>query len=200
MKIAHYFRRGRSLSIRFKSKIGYQQNYSSFGHILIDRTCGLISFDMQTLQTINGYRLTKDKLNFNEAITLLCSFGMVDLDRSLQPHFGSGGYSVHSCVHSWTVFVLNKEWDESLARLALTCVASEVPSTNEKHWWVLQRRLFHHATRQALFIADGKIDVHGLHWAFHNLGDLYAHQGKLAEAEKMYIRADQKNDESRRRE
>jgi tetratricopeptide (TPR) repeat protein len=134
-------------------------------------------------------KLTEDKLNFNEAITLLCSFGMVDPDRSLEQQFGSGGYSIHSCVHSWTVFVLNKEWDESLARLALTCVASEVPSTNEKHWWVLQRQLLQHATRQALFIADGKLHIGGLHWACHNLGCLYADQGKLAEAEKMYVRA-----------
>ena len=134
-------------------------------------------------------KLTKDKLNFNEAITLLCSFGMVDLDRSPQQQFGSGVYSVHSCVHSWTVFVLNKEWDESLARLALTCVASEVPGTNEKHWWLLQQRLLQHATRQALFILDGKINLDGLHWAFHTLCDLYANQGKIAEAEAMYIRA-----------
>ena len=63
---------------------------------------------------------------------LLCSFGLVNVDRSLQQQFGFGGYSVHSCVHSWTVFVLNGEWDKGLARLALTCVALEVPSTNEK--------------------------------------------------------------------
>lgn len=40
---------------------------------------------------------------------------------------------MHSCVHSWTVFVPNEEWDEGLARLALTCVASEVPSIDEKN-------------------------------------------------------------------
>jgi tetratricopeptide (TPR) repeat protein len=38
-------------------------------------------------------------------------------------------------------------------------------------------------------IVDSKVDVDGLDWAFHNLGDLYADQGKLAEAEAMYIRA-----------
>jgi hypothetical protein len=45
-------------------------------------------------------KLTQDELNFNEAITLLCSFGLVDPDRSLQQQLGSGGYSVHSCIHS----------------------------------------------------------------------------------------------------
>src|SRR5207249_4676317 len=77
-----------------------------------------------------------------------------------------------------------------------TCVASKVPSTNEKHWWLLQRRLLQHATRQALFIVDGTVDMDGLHWAFHNLGDLYADQGKLPEAEKMYIRALQGKEEA----
>jgi tetratricopeptide (TPR) repeat protein len=132
-------------------------------------------------------KLTEDELNFNEAVALLCSFGLVDADRSLQHQSRSGGYSVHSCVHSWMVFVLNKEWDEALARLAVTCVASEVPNTSEKDWWLLQRQLLPHAIQQKLFIMDGKVD--GLDWAFHNLGLLYAEQGKLADAEKMYIRA-----------
>ena len=100
---------------------------------------------------------TKDELNFNEAITLLCTFGLVDPDRSSQQEVGARRYSVHSCVHSWIVFVLNKEWDKSHARLALTCVASEVPDTNEKHWWLSQRRLLQHATRQAFFIVDAKV-------------------------------------------
>ncbi|TVY12481.1 Nephrocystin-3, partial [Lachnellula arida] len=141
-------------------------------------------------------KLTEDELNFNEAVTLLCSFGLVDLNRSLQQQFGSGGYSVHSCMHSWIVFVLNKEWDEGFAKLALTCVASEVPSTNEKDWWLLQRRLLQHATRQNVFIGDGQVDMDGLDWAFHNLGNLYADQGKLAEAEAMYNRALQGNEEA----
>ncbi|EDO03050.1 hypothetical protein SS1G_05528 [Sclerotinia sclerotiorum 1980 UF-70] len=134
-------------------------------------------------------KLMKDELNFNEAITLLCTFGLVDPDRSPQQQVGARGYSIHSCVHSWIVFVLNKEWDKSLAHLALTCVASEVPDTNEKYWWLSQRRLLQHATRQAFFIEDAKVDIDGLYWEFHNLGVLYSDQGKLAEAEKMYLRA-----------
>jgi tetratricopeptide (TPR) repeat protein len=68
-------------------------------------------------------------------------------------------------------------------------VALEVPATNEKHWWLSLRRLLQHATRQAFFILDAKVDVDGLYWVFHNLGTLYSNQGKLAEAEKMYLRA-----------
>ncbi|TGO56023.1 hypothetical protein BCON_0083g00150 [Botryotinia convoluta] len=134
-------------------------------------------------------KLTKDELNFNEAITLLCTFGLVDPDRSSQQQIGARGYSVHSCVHSWIVFVLNKEWDKSLARLALICTASEVPYTNEKYWWLTQRRLLQHAIRQTFFIEDAKVYIDGLYLEFHNLGNLYRDQDKLAEAEKMYCRA-----------
>ncbi|TVY64282.1 Vegetative incompatibility protein HET-E-1, partial [Lachnellula suecica] len=134
-------------------------------------------------------RLTKDELSFHEAIALLCTFGLVDIDRSQQYQCGPGRYNMHSCVHSWTMFVLNREWDESFARLALTCVASEVPSTDERDWWLLQRRLLQHATRQKVFIIDAQVDMDGLDWTFFNLGILYANQGKLAEAEAMYTRA-----------
>src|SRR5579871_2893677 len=57
-------------------------------------------------------KLTEDELSFNEAVALLCNFGLVDADWSRQQQSGTGGYSVHSCVHSWTIFVLNKEWDD----------------------------------------------------------------------------------------
>ncbi|KAK6611224.1 NB-ARC and TPR domain protein [Botrytis cinerea] len=134
-------------------------------------------------------RLTKDELNFNKAVTLLCTFGLVDPDRSPQQQVGPRGYSVHSCVHSWIMFVLNKEWDKSLAYVALTCVALEVPNTSEKYWWLTQRRLLQHAIRQDFFIEDTKEDIEGLYWGFHKLGLLYSDQGKLAEAEVMYLRA-----------
>ena len=118
--------------------------------------------------------LTKDELNFNEAIALLCSFGLVDPDGALQQQFGSGGYSVHSCVHSWTVFVLNKEWDEGLARLALRYIASKIPMRDETDLWMLQWRLLQHAIRQEQAILEDKMDMEGMEWALHSLGMLFS--------------------------
>jgi tetratricopeptide (TPR) repeat protein len=141
-------------------------------------------------------KLTEDELSFSEAIRLLCNYGLVDADLSFRQLSGSGGYSVHSCVHSWSMSILNKEWDDRLARLALTCIAAEVPSRNEKNWWLLQRRLLQHATRLEHFIVDGKVDSDGIDWTLHNLGYLYADQGKLAEAEAMYTRALQGKEEA----
>jgi tetratricopeptide (TPR) repeat protein len=134
-------------------------------------------------------KLTEDKLSFNEAVRLLCNYGIVDPDLSFHKQCRSRGYSMHSCVHSWTVSVLNKEWDESLAKLALTCIASEIPSNDEKDWWLLQRRLLRHALRHEQFITDSKVKTEGMEWTLCCLGDLYRNQGKLAEAEAMVIRA-----------
>ncbi|KAF2228463.1 HET-domain-containing protein [Viridothelium virens] len=127
--------------------------------------------------------LTDNELSYNRAVRLLCNYGLVDPDRPFQHEVGSGGYSVHSCVHSWTVFVLNMEGDDGMARLALTCVASENPLRDARNSWILQRRLFQHAARQEQLIEDGKVDLDGMEWALHSLGALYADQGKLAEAE-----------------
>jgi tetratricopeptide (TPR) repeat protein len=140
--------------------------------------------------------LTKDELNFNEAVALLYSFGLVNPDGALKQQFGSGGYSVYSCVHSWIVFVLNKEWDKSFARLALHCVASKVPMRDETDSWMLQRRLLQHAVRQKQAILEDKVDMEGMEWALYTLGILFSDQGKLAEAEAMYIRALQGHEEA----
>ncbi|KAF2463438.1 HET-domain-containing protein [Lindgomyces ingoldianus] len=135
-------------------------------------------------------KLTEDELSFNEAVRLLCEYGLAHPEPSLGQRFGSEGYGVHSCVHSWAISVLNSEWDNGLARLALTCVASEVPSTDVDKWWLLQQRLLQHVARHEQFTMNGNVDVEGMEWALHSLGDLYTDQGRLAEAEAMLAEAE----------
>lgn len=96
---------------------------------------------------------------------------------------------MHSCVHSWTTSVLNDDWDYNLSKLALTCVASAVPSTNKDKWWILQRRLMQHVTRYEQLITSGLVNITQMEWALSSFGDLYTDQGKLTEAERMYERA-----------
>lgn len=133
--------------------------------------------------------LMKDELDFNEAMRKLCEFGLVDVTQSTQHRLDSSRYSIHSCVHSWTVYVLNKEWDKRLAGKALESVASNVPSLDEKTWWLLQRRLLQHALHLDAFVTEHAVDAKDLASAFFNLANLYSNQGKLAKAEKMYTRA-----------
>jgi hypothetical protein len=57
----------------------------------------------------------------------------------------SRGYGMHSCVHSWTMHVVNSKWDDEMARLVLKCVGLHVPHTSESQYWVTQQRLLRHA-------------------------------------------------------
>jgi hypothetical protein len=64
---------------------------------------------------------------------VLCNYGLVEVDRSSKGgDVESKGYGMHSCVHSWTIHVLNQEWDSEMAGLVLECVGLHVPG-NEAH-------------------------------------------------------------------
>jgi hypothetical protein len=53
-------------------------------------------------------RLTEDELNFNQAVRVLCDYGLADVDKAEENNMiESKGYNMHSCVHSWTIYVLN---------------------------------------------------------------------------------------------
>ncbi|KAN0067763.1 hypothetical protein V8E54_014010 [Elaphomyces granulatus] len=133
--------------------------------------------------------LTEDELGFNGAIRVLSDHGLVEVDMSSQELIESRGYSIHGCVHSWTVNVLNQEWDSDLARLALKFVGSHVPKKESAKWWLTQRRLLPHAARCSHAVLNGIGIADGMERELRRLGLLYADQGKLDEAEKMYQRA-----------
>ncbi|KAI1360650.1 hypothetical protein F5Y08DRAFT_43121 [Xylaria arbuscula] len=127
-----------------------------------------------------------NELNFNQAIGALHNYGFVEPYVSASDSVGSRGYSMHACVHSWTVSVLNKDPEDSLARATVACVAARAPSQNEDQFWSLQNRLLSHAAKCSVMRLDSD---DGIEWAFYNLGILYSDQGKLDEAEAMYMRA-----------
>ena len=130
--------------------------------------------------------LTEDELSFNEAVRVLSDHGLVEVDMSSQELIESRGYSIHGCVHSWTIYVLNQEWDYDLAKLALKFVGSHVPGNESAKRWLTQRRLLQHAARCSHAVLNGMVTDDGMEWALYNLGLLYADQDKLDEAEKMY--------------
>ncbi|RYP50015.1 hypothetical protein DL768_004370 [Monosporascus sp. mg162] len=129
--------------------------------------------------------IAEDELSFNNTVRVLSDYGLVEVNTASGEQTESKGYSIHSCVHSWTMSVLNQEWDQDLANLAVKCVASHIPGSGSAKWWLIQRRLLQHAAR-CHYLLLNHITNDGLDWAFHNLGDLYKDQGKLKEAEEMY--------------
>ncbi|MCJ1453499.1 hypothetical protein MMC28_003846 [Mycoblastus sanguinarius] len=131
--------------------------------------------------------IVNDEISFNQTIRLLCDHALI------QPLDVSGGYSMHSCVHAWTVHVLSYEKKDSSMRLALNCVGFGIPDRNVAEFWTAQQRLLPHALACSVSIQkdldpasqDRDQDLA----AIYNLGNLYTDQCKMAEAEKMYLRA-----------
>lgn len=133
--------------------------------------------------------LFEDELDFNEAISVLSSFGLVDVNQSSDQESKSRSYSLHTCVHSWTRFVLNKEVDMCLLAIAMDCFAFQVCTPLDKNWWLSQKRILPHATHQERLVENVGQDTEYLHFFFSALGLLYSNEGKLTKAEQMYIRA-----------
>jgi len=135
-------------------------------------------------------QLTEDELSFNQAIRVLCNYGLADVDKAEENNvIESKGYSMHSCVHSWTISVLNQEWDAGMANLAVVCVGSHIPDRNAHNSWVTRRRLIRHAARCWSFVVHGIMDEEGRNWVLNSFGDLYSDLGRLNEAKEMYQRA-----------
>jgi hypothetical protein len=96
---------------------------------------------------------------------------------------------MHSSVHSWTVHVLNEEWDADMAALALECVSRHLPGHNQHNSAVMEWRLMRHAGRRWELIVDGRVDSSGKEHHLHHFGDVFANQGQFNEAERMYQQA-----------
>ena len=101
----------------------------------------------------------------------------------------SRGYSMHSYVHSWTIHVLNQEWEAEMAMIAFECVGSHAPSREKPKHWLTQKRLILHAARCWDAVTRENMEDGRIAWVLHRLGKLYVDQGKLDTAEKMYPRA-----------
>jgi hypothetical protein len=92
--------------------------------------------------------LTEDQLSFDEAVRVLCDHALVEADATLLgKRVESQGYSMHACVHSWTVHVVNQDWDAKMGGLALQCVGRHMPDRNQLDLLVTERRLMRHAAR-----------------------------------------------------
>ncbi|KFZ25299.1 hypothetical protein V502_00223 [Pseudogymnoascus sp. VKM F-4520 (FW-2644)] len=133
--------------------------------------------------------LTKDEISFHQAVRVLSGHGLVEVDTSSQGLIESQGYSIHGCVHSWTIHVLNQAWDQGFARLAMKFIGSHIPEKQTLLPWLTQRRLLQHAMRCSYIVLNSLVTGDDVVWECHKLGILYADQGKLVEAEQMYQRA-----------
>lgn len=133
---------------------------------------------------------TEDEMSFNEAVRLLCEFGLVHAGPSPKQVPRSEGYGMHSCVHSWTLSVLNNMWDSDLATLALLSLAHST-SRSAKKSGLIEQRFLQHVARHQHFITNDLVYTQEISRILLHFGTIYASFGKQSDAEFMYLRASQ---------
>ena len=130
--------------------------------------------------------LVESEIRFKKSIRTLLAYSLIE------SHQDNDSYSIHPVVHDWCMESISRGHPDMMM-LALTIVGFASPSTSEPEYWMMQRRLLPHANRcvQRLLVdtVPGTGKDSDCNSAFHRLGDLYADQGNLTEAEKMYLRA-----------
>lgn len=134
--------------------------------------------------------LVEDELTFTVAARVICQHGLIEVDTSGEEgDLESRGYSMHPCVHAWTMHVLNQERDGRLVRLASEAVARHVPEGGSHGSWITQRRLMQHTARCWSLVENAWVGNEDMAWTWHSFSSLYRAQGKLDKAEEMCVRA-----------
>ena len=137
-----------------------------------------------------------NEIEFIKAIGMLRSYSLVEEMED------QTGYATHPVVHQWALHIQNDDQRAELSWIAIVAVGLAVPNKDERKYWETQIRLLPHAQRCEKSIMEATNDKFKGHEldgqtkennvllrAVHNLGTLYRDQGKLDEAEKMYMRA-----------
>lgn len=69
--------------------------------------------------------LTANDVNFTDKMTTLTDYCFVQVQR--KEHQATAYWSMHNCVHDWTIAVLNHDIDVQLYWYAFDCVAASIP-------------------------------------------------------------------------
>jgi tetratricopeptide (TPR) repeat protein len=144
--------------------------------------------------------IASSEVKFGRAMKLLRKYSLVE-------EVTETSYATHPVVHQWAHHSQGKRFATELSRLAVVVVGLAVPESSTRDYAALQQRLLLHAQACSSQIvkseavwggraeggSGGDVDEskerETVLNAVHLLGLLYADQGKLSEAEKMYERA-----------
>jgi len=149
------------------------------------------SLHQEVFDEVPGWfvRCASDELDFKKCMGLLSKYSFINTK------FESSSFFMHSVLHHWCLHAFEKD-NAIMSWLAVVVVASAVPSKTMPDYSLLQRRLLPHCDRVFSLLQQSiqeafndKADIPSVSAACHRLGDLYSDQGKMTEAEDMYLRA-----------
>ena len=132
-------------------------------------------------------KLIGKKIGFDKAMMKLQDYSLIEAGK------GNGKYSLHKCVHDWRLNELNQQLQPELVGIAMHCIAQSMTWESEQLYWEKNREIEGHGLRLqerriAKVIEQTQTSERDTGDLFM-IGYLYKNQGKLAEAEQMYMRA-----------
>lgn len=132
-------------------------------------------------------QITSNGLAFKMKMKALIGFSLIEVKQQEE------SYGLHPAVQDWCLHAIGAENNinpNELKGLALISVGYAVPHASERKYAELQQRLLPHANQMLRTLKSyWQGDNSAIHGAVHDLGMLYADQGKLQEAEEMYQQA-----------
>jgi tetratricopeptide (TPR) repeat protein len=129
--------------------------------------------------------LVGSKVVFNKAMATLQNYSLVE--------YTPQGYSLHTCVHDWTLQALNNVIEEDYYWDAMLCIASNVIELDKENSWQINHRLLQHAHRlwnirpQVPPKEDRYDETDG--YSLERIGSLWHNQGNNDKAEPLYSAA-----------
>lgn len=143
--------------------------------------------------------IASNTVAFGRAIQLLCNYSLVEAVAE------SMNYTIHPVVHRWAYYYQGEQLAIELGQLALVLVGWAVPHDVDRDHSTLQRRIFPHVKACTSWVRIEQIcrsnsgdgltgtDVQytaqrkALLGAIQSVASLHADQGKLVEAESIYL-------------
>ncbi|CAN9175299.1 unnamed protein product [Alternaria alternata] len=138
---------------------------------------------------------------FSQSMRLLRNYSLIEEVEMI------ASYATHPVIHRWTYHYEGQHFAPKLGQLATIAVGCAVPGDSEEKCSAMQRRLLPHAEACSIWLGESQIgrvtgsggraeidqnrneeDVLLLD-ATNLLGNLYSFQGKLVQAEQMYLQA-----------
>ena len=131
----------------------------------------------------------KTEFDFTQKIQILLNYSLIET----QYEFSS--YAIHPIVHGWC-FHLSLTSNDEIASLAIFVIGSACFSTGSSANWLHRKRLAAHCSHVHYWIEKKPQSLERnekweqvLYFSYHAIGDFSSEQGKMKEAEDMYLRA-----------
>ena len=150
------------------------------------------STDIPTPEWLSN--IAGDELAYAEALGLLTRYSLADTKE------GSNSHSMHSVLHQWCGRLSEDDEHYKLGWIAARMVAAGVQDNSEREAWRTRKRLLGHAEIVARWLTD----IHTTRqetggnfidsWVYQNLGCIFAHEDRLMDAEVMFDRVVQQNE------